>query len=791
MKKILAAVILVGMSLPTPACGPDFDYTYIVAASPGLAFKLPELSMKHELGKIPSLATDTRARSVLPEDVTLRSLCNIEPLPIQLTQWQDAWVDAATTADLTDLYAALTESGADRDTAIAICRNYFSIRAGFDKDLKSWAFVPVHIGLFETLDTLARLSREFYLYLDGARAFHQEKYDEAAVAFNEILALPPEKRLYRTTWAYFMLGRMATLARRCPEIATTHPTIVADPLRLFKMARESAVDGFLDTHDVSAGSYYQEALLANFEHDPVGELHALAHYNLSGEYYTAGLLKQASLRLSEMGAIPPEVMADRLSRSVLVAFAASHSIARPEQAERVLTDLKAFPLELTPYEAGRLAWTAYTLGRIDEADALVKLAPNDPYALWTRSRIQLRRGDIKSAIKSLKSAAPQFVQDDSWVRSEELDMHKDYHPADALKNEQGVLLLTRDRYTEALDLFLLGSSWADAAYIAEHVLTLDEINVFLKKCEKEQRYTGPHAGPWYQYVYAEPPVGDPGSDTAAEDTRLRSELDRLRALVGRRMLRERRFAGAAELFPKEWRPLAQAYVEHRQAASSAKNNVERAAHLMQAAHLLRHWGMELVGYEGDPDFAYVNGAFMFQETSVVRADPESWHRFASQTTAQGDIVYYGIALQPEPPGEQWLNALPDFVSLLKPTSEERRRLRLNASKVYRRWHYRFIAADLFKQAAGLLPDQTEEKAQALYYGGKVLNKVLRYEDAVARMGTFHRALVKNCGTLEIGQAAQQKGWFPEEPKAWAEEFSAKAINEAALAMVSDKVAAVQ
>lgn len=53
MKNALVAVALAASTLHASACGPYFDYTYIVAASPRRAFQLPELSLVHELGKIP------------------------------------------------------------------------------------------------------------------------------------------------------------------------------------------------------------------------------------------------------------------------------------------------------------------------------------------------------------------------------------------------------------------------------------------------------------------------------------------------------------------------------------------------------------------------------------------------------------------------------------------------------------------------------------------------------------------------------------------------------------------
>ena len=788
MKKTVAAVALTLVALHAPACGPYFDYTYIVAASPGRAFKLPELSLVHELGKIPPETALNGKRSILPEGVALRDLCNIGPLPERIAQWHDGLVDPATAGDLTDLFVALREAGVDAGNATGICRNYFSVRAGFDKRLTTSALAPLRLTLRESLQTLVQLPREFFLYLDGARAFHQEKYGEAMTSFEAVLALSPEERRYRTTWALYMLGRMAVMAQRNPDLAALHPEIVTDPLPLFERVRGSAEEGFVNTDDMAAGTYYQEALHAAHAGDSVKELNALARYSLAGNESAIWSLKQASKKLTNMDAIPPDVLADRLSRSVLVAFAASHVDARPKQAERVLTALTTSGLELTPYESGRLAWIAYALGEIDKAKTLARLAPEDPYTIWTESRLDLRSGDLAGAVASLKKAVPLFDHETDWDRFDEHDYGETYRPRDALHSEQAVLQLARNRYVDALDLFLTGGSWLDAAYVAEYVLTLDELLLYYRQCEAENRYAASGSEYRSYSVYTHPPLWKRPPNYDASAVPRASQLDRLRALAGRRMLREKRYTGAAELFPESWRHLAVAYIHHRRAISAAPENKSRAYHQMQSAHLLRHWGMELTGYEADPDFTYVDGQYFYQRTSALRAEPESWRRFAAKALAQNDFVSKYGEREQAAFDEQWMSDLPDFVSFVQPTREERRRLEQHALDRYRRWHYRFIAAGIFEQAAGLLPDQTEEKAQALFYGGQVLKKVVRYEDAVAQMGSLHNALVKKCDTLEMGQAAKSKGWFPDEPEAWEEAFGMKGINEAALAIAADKLA---
>jgi hypothetical protein len=54
-------------------------------------------------------------------------------------------------------------------------------------------------------------------------------------------------------------------------------------------------------------------------------------------------------------------------------------------------------------------------------------------------------------------------------------------PRQHVLGEIGVLRITQREYTEALDCFLQGSFWADAAYIAEGVLTVDELKGYIDR----------------------------------------------------------------------------------------------------------------------------------------------------------------------------------------------------------------------------------------------------------------------------------------------------------------------
>ena len=51
------------------------------------------------------------------------------------------------------------------------------------------------------------LPEEFDLYLRGAVAYHEERFDAARAQWEALLNFPAAKRRYRSTWAAYMLGK--------------------------------------------------------------------------------------------------------------------------------------------------------------------------------------------------------------------------------------------------------------------------------------------------------------------------------------------------------------------------------------------------------------------------------------------------------------------------------------------------------------------------------------------------------------------------------------------------------
>ena len=112
---------------------------------------------------------------------------------------------------------------------------------------------------------------------------------------------------------------------------------------------------------------------------------------------------------------------------------------------------------------------AYLAARYDDAAALVTTA-NRPLGLWVRAKLALRKGDRDGAVRDWTAAMAAAGKGAP-------DQPLDEEAAIRLRGEAAVLQVARGQYEELLKiLFPVASSyWGDVTYIAERVLTVDEL----------------------------------------------------------------------------------------------------------------------------------------------------------------------------------------------------------------------------------------------------------------------------------------------------------------------------
>ena len=673
----LAGTVLAVSVVPSPACGPDFPNAYL--ASPG-----------ESLAALPTLCFAAELDRLLPSG-SPRS----EPSQTQNTELME----------VREVLAATGLSRRKIETAVA----------GFSRENPPAALPP-----------------EFQLYTRGARAWHGDRPAEALVAWRELLALPPEHRHYRTTWAAYMIGR--TLWDSDGELARAS----------FQQVREAAAHGFADGENLAVASLgwearvhlrqenYAEALRLYFRQYAAGDPGALNSLQL-----TLQKIFQRSDEIEAGGAAPNatrweeglrSIASDQTLRGVVTAWFSSRGGPRAPWSLRATRHfrqwLAALPKSeaLGAAEADRWAWTSYQNGQWAEAGAFAKLAPaSAPVSEWVRAMLLLREGDLAAAADHLTGATRGFPEDPALnsklflgddTRFE--STHEDL-PDRALSGVRGALALQREQFSEALRLLLHAGHWADAAYVAERVLTVDELTLFVRD-EVPTQPAPVQSNPWW-----------------SPDTRAATATRDLRHLLARRLTRAGQFDRARDYFPADLRPVFDSYVQDvRTGYREDLPARERAQALWRAAHLAKDHGMELQGTELAPDYAITDGNFEWPNTGQVRHTDKAY---------LGRSRWYGL---PQPAGLAALNAATD--------AELDRNARQHPPT--KRYHYRQRAAQLAWLAATLLPDNDDRTALILNTAGRWIAP--RYpEDA----DLYYKTLVFRCSQTALGREAAAKHWF--------------------------------
>ena len=175
------------------------------------------------------------------------------------------------------------------------------------------------------------------------------------------------------------------------------------------------------------------------------------------------------------------VVAEPLVRRLLVAYVASNAArlhlgraraTRRRSLPRTIEAVLSQPAPAPGPDLDRLAALAYQGGRYDLAEKLSS-ATNRPLGLWVRAKLALRRGDRAAAVTDWTAASPRPSRPVAarWTRTR--------RPGCAGK--LAVMRLSQGEYRDSLQLLfpVAGTYWGDVIYIAERVLTVDELKAFV------------------------------------------------------------------------------------------------------------------------------------------------------------------------------------------------------------------------------------------------------------------------------------------------------------------------
>ncbi|MBZ4416896.1 hypothetical protein [Myxococcus sp. RHSTA-1-4] len=534
-------------------------------------------------------------------------------------------------------------------------------------------------------------ARETALYAEGAKAWHAGDLEQARARFQDVLSLPPEERRRFSTFAAFMLAR------------TSGAGFQHEARPRFAEVRELARQGFDDPLGLAVASLGEEARLLLDQGDDAGAIRLYAEQAAHGSGSATTSLLLVARALSRNEARLREALKDPLAQRLMATFAWTRGQEWQWADDGASVGLQRLldALASVPGVAGadRLAAAAWRVGRFDLAERFAG-QEHTPLDAWVKAKLALRRGDRTAAEQHLAEATQGLPEAEDWSGDGEWYPQR---PRARAEGERALLALMQGDFTRSAEQVAASCSWADMAYVAERVLTVEELKRFVAA------YT-PEAD-----ARCKPELANLWDDDAREGTN--SLTRRLRLLLARRLLRTGAGAEALEYFRgTPFEQPARQYLDARERARAADNEIDRARALFDAALLARRAGMEILGTEAAPDWAQTDGMY---DRGEYDGPPE--------LPPEQDTVRRKMAELP-------------LVS-----ASEQQRLTAHAPPHAFRFHYRSTAADLAEQAAALVPPRSQAYAVLLCHAAR-----FTASNEPERGKRLWRMYVKN-GALRAGE----------------------------------------
>ncbi|MDL3984288.1 tetratricopeptide repeat protein [Shewanella xiamenensis] len=522
-------------------------------------------------------------------------------------------------------------------------------------------------------------------YSLGAMAFDAKEYDKASDYFKKVIDLPESERAGRSLWALYSLSRIELIKSKSAndnshfvqanaylqQLQAEVTQGAADPLRLSLAGLGE--QAYILLHqgqaqiEVTRGEYEPpkiDVALNPATLDKIIELYATQSAEGDSSGYDSLLMLSRTLMAKNLLELKPLLQQPSVQQLLIAYWQSSANDFAfdgqlTEMGQQVAKILTIFPTDgLMLSQGDKLAAIYYQLGDYASAERLIALAKPSGLTWWLTAKLMMQKGDQAQAAKAYAEAVRHFPTDMNAApaTTSQQDAQQQAIEADAeqatycrIRAEQGVLSLERGEYVDALNqLFASGDEyWQDIAYVAERVLTTAELKLFIDEHVPVMNFEYPKDSDWYDSVE---PLNN-----------------RLRYLLGRRLLRESAIAEAPAYFSN---PTLNANVqEYGKALTTAKSSkgIESARAYWTAAELARHQGMEILGFELAPDYSIYAGMF----------------------------------------------DLRDWYAADKLSDKEQQRISASQAIPDKRFHYRYQAAELASKAADLVPHNSQAYAALL------------------------------------------------------------------------------
>lgn len=497
------------------------------------------------------------------------------------------------------------------------------------------------------------------LYELGAHAYYAGDRAEAIRAFEQLLALPPALRRARATSAAYTLGRIHA------EAGDTAAAIAAN-----RQVRVLVDHGAADPAALAWSSFGQEARLFLERAGPGDTIAAVELYAQQAAIGSDPSLLFVVRDLLDEGT-PPARLDEALGTPLGQHLFALYLSARGDELDAATRDRLWARLIAGDGAAGadHLATAAYQRGEWDLAARLAARAADTPRAYWVRAKLALRDGDRATAEQLLARAAAGFAADASWAQRR-------------VTGERATLALADGRVDDAMThAWAVRRRYPDAIYLAERVLTLDELTAFVHRVAPAA--PEPSAADDHDRLAGAGATADDDHRLAVATT-MPDEDDLswglptpalMRDLLGRRLMRAGRHREALAYLAPEHRMAAFRFAR-AMARAETGDRIARAGALLEASRIARRDGLEILGTSAAPDWGIFDGEY----------DPDGWRAWSDE---------------PPPPRTPWHSDAEDI------------RVAASSPSPVKRFHYRFIASRLAEDAADLLPHQSQAFATSL------------------------------------------------------------------------------
>jgi hypothetical protein len=561
----------------------------------------------------------------------------------------------------------------------------------------------------------------------------------ARAAFEAIVALPPRAGRLRAVWAAFMLGNLAYGEKdpdaRAREQARWYGVVRArvkagtpDPLGLLRvsMLREAgARQGWDDATSLqlcaTAGGW------SCADPDLAARTLALPERELrraGADPWLASAVTAQLTSLHEDVSVDDPVVQAAHGRWIAAVEAGGAKVARGAAASmaRLL------------YQRGEWTLAARWSRRGD---------PRDPRVADIRAQLARRSGDPRAVIAALTPLAHLSLTHGAWLGEAQLDV---------------------GRYEAAMATFLRSGNWMDAAWVAERVLTPEELARAIPRMPAVDADDASPDDYFYmsfdevdragQGIDATPPESPERRRARAEATTLGLHL-----VLARRLARMGRWDEAAEHFSRVASGAARADLAHalgvRGAAAAAAWRVREAAVTPEARadatlaffDAVLPERLRLFATEGYPDYAAYSGAYggdvdlaEYRITSG-RAGPDERARILASVAER----YPGT--RPGADGTSGTDAL--LARFDAPVAYE-------PEPHLRRYHFLWPLAALAWSSAQGLEAGDPRLVQLLCRGGRLLRN--RDTDTA---DLYYKRLVWDGRPDPVAQVADTLRWFPE------------------------------